>query len=252
MEIERERERDRAARAEGREISLSRLLRDEPTTVFCSRELRFRSLPLAPVFPLALPLNPHVLIFPGISALTLRLCKGLYRGVDRSSCSSTYPEIRRLYYAPNFVFSAVNSDRAISDLDELVRSRSRARIVAELTITVNRFLAVDSTRGWISVICDSFCPVPTLLLKSSQVVRYKMMRRKKRSTWTFPCDNVKVITNGYLTNLHKRLLSDQWSAPIHRLKEIARPRDELSVIAASLSFFRRSSPLIAPLPSLGP
>jgi len=93
---------------------LSRLLRDEPTTVFCSRELRLRSLPLAPVFPLALPPNPHVLIFPGISAFSLRLCKGLYRGVDRSSCSSTYPEIRCLYYAPNFVFSAVNFDRAIS------------------------------------------------------------------------------------------------------------------------------------------
>lgn len=88
---------------------LSRLLRDEPTTVFCSRELRLRSLPLAPVFPLALPPNPHVLIFPGIS-LSLRLCKGLYRGVDRSSCSSTYPEIRCLYYALNFVFSVVNFD----------------------------------------------------------------------------------------------------------------------------------------------
>jgi len=98
---------------------LSRLLRDEPTTVFYSRELRLLSLPLAPVFPLALPPNPHVLIFPGISALSLRLCKGLYRGVDRSSCSSTYPEIRCLYYAPNFVFSAANFDRAIIDLINL-------------------------------------------------------------------------------------------------------------------------------------
>lgn len=111
------RRRDRAARAVG-EISLASLC-DEPTTVFCSRQLRFHSLPLAPVFPLALPPNPHVLIFPGISAFSLRLCKGLYRGVDRSSCSSTYPEIRRLYYAPNFVFSAVNSDRAISGLIDL-------------------------------------------------------------------------------------------------------------------------------------
>lgn len=98
---------------------LSRLLRDEPTMVSCSRELRLRSLPLAPVFPLALPPNPHVLIFPGISALSLRLCKGLYRGVDRSSCSSTYSEIRCLYYVPNFVFSAVNFDRAISDFIDL-------------------------------------------------------------------------------------------------------------------------------------
>lgn len=72
------RRRDRAATAVG-EISLASLC-DEPTTVFCSRELRFRSLPLAPVFPLALPPNPHVLIFPGISAFSLRLCKGLYRG----------------------------------------------------------------------------------------------------------------------------------------------------------------------------
>lgn len=111
------RRRDRAARAVG-EISLASLC-DEPTTVFYSRELRFRSLPLAPVFPLALPPNPHVLIFPGISAFSLRLCKGLYRGVDRSSCSSTYLEIRRLYYAPNFVFSAVNSDRTISGLIDL-------------------------------------------------------------------------------------------------------------------------------------
>ena len=48
----------------------------------CSREPSFRSLPS--VFPLALPPNPHVLIFPGISELTLRLCKGP-RGASRSS-----------------------------------------------------------------------------------------------------------------------------------------------------------------------
>lgn len=117
---ERIRRRREIVQQERLERFLSRLLRDEPTTVFCSRELRLHSLPLAPVFPLALPPNPHVLIFPGISALSLRLCKGLYRGVDRSSCSSTYPEIRCLYYAPNFVFSAVNFDRAICDLIDLI------------------------------------------------------------------------------------------------------------------------------------
>lgn len=134
---ERERERngrtrtrrDRAARLEGkeRERNFSRRVCSATSRLWFSvaARLRFRSLPLAPVFPLALPLNPHVLIFPGISVLTLRLCKGLYRGVDRSSCSSTYPEIRRLHYAPNFVFSAVNSDRAISGSS----GRSRALII---------------------------------------------------------------------------------------------------------------------------
>lgn len=79
----------RRERERGNEVSLAST--SSLTTVFRSRELRFRFLPLAPVFPLALPTNPHVLIFPGISACSLRLCKGLCRGVDRSSCCSCVP-----------------------------------------------------------------------------------------------------------------------------------------------------------------
>lgn len=112
-------ERARRSKTSGRDFSRV-FSRDEPTTVFCSRELRLRLPALSSCFSACpIPKSARLNLPWNFGALPPALCKGLYRGVGRSSCSSTYPEIRCLYYAPNFVFSAVNFDRAISDLIDL-------------------------------------------------------------------------------------------------------------------------------------